>query len=233
MSFTEHTKRNNTTKVTFPLSNTRKGVEITKWKELTFFLPSELKKISSKDFSPFTVQFLGTKVDYGELPHNIFQANIFKSALGAMLKMIDDLPVCPGIYDPSLVDMAESKSKSLLYFVDPKRAIVDGEIVKCIRSISCFYKLPVNSKTRCSKCQDILRSCLRWQTKPSSETFESKTAYDSHSKLSTLSHAELIARARNLHKMVAQSQRKGKQYYSLHLKEKQKNVNAPKNFSPK
>ena len=150
-----------------------------------------------------------------------------------MLKMIDDLPVCPGIYDPAMVDMAESKSKNLLYFVYPKGAIVDGEIVKCIRSISCFSKLPLISKTRCSKCQDILCYCLHWQTKPSSETYESKTAYDSHSKLSTLSHAELIARARNLHKMVVQSQGKAKQYYSFYLKEKQKNVNAPKNFNPK
>lgn len=93
----EHTTTNNTTKVTFSLLNTRKGVEITKWKELTFFLPSELKTFSSKDLSPFTVQFLGTRVDYGELPHNIFHAHIFKSALGAMLKRIDGLPVCPGI----------------------------------------------------------------------------------------------------------------------------------------
>ena len=111
VSFTERTTTNNTTKVTFSLLNTRKGVEITKWKELTFFLPSEVKKFSSKDSSPFTVQFLGTRVDYGELPHNIFQAHIFKSALGAMLKMIDGLPVCPGIYDPALVDMAETKAK--------------------------------------------------------------------------------------------------------------------------
>lgn len=129
--------------------------------------------------------------------------------------------------------MAESKSKCLLYFVDPKGAIVNGEIVKCIRSTSCFYKLPVNSKTRCSKCQGILRSGLRWQAKPSSETFESKTAYDSHAKLSTLSRAKVIARARNLYQMVAQSQRKAKQYYSLYLKEKQKIVNPPKNFNPK
>ena len=33
--------------------------------------------------------------------------------------------------------------------------------------------------------------------------------------------------------MVAQSQKKAKQYYSLYLKEKQKNVKAPKNFQPK
>ena len=59
-----------------------------------------------------------------------------------MLKMIDDLPVCPGIYDPALADMAESKNKSLLYFVDPKGAIIDGEIiniVKCIRSLKPLF----------------------------------------------------------------------------------------------
>ena len=59
-----------------------------------------------------------------------------------MLTMIDDLqtvPVCPSIYDPALVDMAESKSKSLLYFVDPKGAIEDGEVVKCIRSIRPLF----------------------------------------------------------------------------------------------
>ena len=58
-------------------------------------------------------------------------------------------------------------------------------------------------------------------------------AFDSHTKLSALSQAELIARTRNLHKTVAQSQRKAKQYYSLYLKDKQKNVNGPKNFKPK
>ena len=150
-----------------------------------------------------------------------------------MLKTIENLPVCPGIYDPALVDMAERKRETNLYFVDEKGANVDGEIVKCIRSLNCTYKLPVHSKTRCHKCQDILRSCFRWKTNPSSESFESKTAYDSHTKLSTLSRAELIARAKNLHKVVAQSQKKAKRYYSLYLKEKQKNVKAPKNFQPK
>ena len=96
------------------------GVEITKWKELTFFLPSQLKTFSSNDFSPFPVQFLGARIDHGELPHNIFQANTFKSALGAMLKIIDDLSICPGVYDPFLVDMAESKSKCLLYLYSQK-----------------------------------------------------------------------------------------------------------------
>ena len=118
--------------VTFSLPNIGKGVVITKWKELTLFLPSEIKTFPSKDFSPFTVEFLVNKIDHGELPHNIFQENILSSALGVMLKTIENLPVCPGIYDPALVDMAERKRETNLYFVDAKGANIDEEIVKCI-----------------------------------------------------------------------------------------------------
>ena len=64
-----------------------------------------------------------------------------------MLKTIENLPVCPGIYDPALVDMAERKRETNLYFVDEKGANVDREIVKCVRSLNCSYKLPVHSKT--------------------------------------------------------------------------------------
>ena len=73
-----------------------------------------------------------------------------------MLKVIDDLPVYPGI----CVNIAE-RNKSLLYYIDTKGAIIDGQIVKCIRSTDCFYKLPFHSKTRYSKCQDVSWSCLR------------------------------------------------------------------------
>ena len=111
-------------KNTFSLSSTRQGVEISKWKEMTFFLPSELKAFSTKNVSPFTVQFLGAKIDNGELPHNIFHSHVVKSALGAMLKIIEDLPACPGVYAPILVVLAERKSLSPLYFVDPKRVVV-------------------------------------------------------------------------------------------------------------
>ena len=96
VSFIQHTT-DNTMNVTFSLPNIGKGVVITKWKELTLFLPSEIKTFPSKDFSPFTVEFLGNKIDHGELPHNIFQENILNSALGVMLKTIENLPVCPGI----------------------------------------------------------------------------------------------------------------------------------------
>ena len=82
--------------VTFSLPNIGKGVVTTKWKESTLFLPSKIKTFPSKDFSRFTVEFLGNKIDHGELPHNIFQENILKSALGVMLKAIENLPVCPG-----------------------------------------------------------------------------------------------------------------------------------------
>ena len=104
--------------------------------------------------------------------------------------------------------MAERKRETNLYFVDAKGENVDGVFVKCIRSLNWTHKLLVQSKTRCNKCHNILRSCFHWKTKPSSESFESKTPYDSHTKLGTLSRAELIARAKNLHKVVAQSQKK-------------------------
>ena len=58
-------------KVTFSLPNIGKGDVITKWKELTLFLPSEIKTFPSKDFSPFTVEFLGNKIDHGELPPKV------------------------------------------------------------------------------------------------------------------------------------------------------------------
>ena len=51
-SFTQHTT-DNTMKVTFSLLNLRKGVEITKWKELTTFLSSEIKTFPSNYFSPY------------------------------------------------------------------------------------------------------------------------------------------------------------------------------------
>ena len=126
-----------------------------------------------------------------------------------MLKMVTELPVCPVIEDGGLIDIAETKNKSLSYYVDSKGATPDGQVLKCIRSTTCSYKLPLHSnRTRCINCQDVLRSCLRWQLKRSNDTFASKTAYDSHAKLSSLSHAELIARAKNLHKMLVQSQKK-------------------------
>ena len=233
VSFTHLKSTENTMKVTLSTPNIAKGVEITKWKELTFFLPSELRRISAKDFRPFTLKFLGNRVDYGDVPHSIFHPNIFKSALGGMLEIIEHLPVCPGINDPALIETAERKNKSQSYFVDTTGTVVNGQVVKCIRSTGCAYKLSLHSKIRCSNCQDVLRAYLRWQTTPSSSTFESKTAHDSRTKLSTLSRAELVARAKNLHKMVAQGQRKAKKYYSLYQKEKQKNIKAPQNYNPK
>ena len=48
---------------------------------------------------------------------------------------------------------------------------------------------------------------MRLQKQPSPESTQTKTAHDSHIKLSRLSHAELITRAKNLvHKMVTQTQ---------------------------
>ena len=150
-----------------------------------------------------------------------------------MLKIIENLPVCPGINDPALVDTAERKNKSKSYFVDSTGTVVDGRVVKCIRSTGCVYKLSVHSNTRCSQCQDVLRACLRWWKTPSSGTLESKTAHDSHTKLSVLSRAELIARAKNLHKMVAQGQRKAKKILQFISKRKAKKHKSTSKLQPK
>ena len=91
--------------------------------------------------------------------------------------------------------------------------------------------LTSKSRIRCQQCQDLLRSNLRF-LKKSEFSSQSKTAHNSHAKLSSLSHAELRLRANNLHKMVAQSQRKAKRYYLLYQIEKQKNLSAPKNYNP-
>jgi len=182
-------------KVTLSTPNIAKGVEITKWKELTFSLPSELKTLSAKDFSLFTLQFLGNRVDYGEVPHIIFHPNIFNSTLLGMLKIIEHLPVCPVVTEAALIDTVERQDKSQSYFVDTTGTVVDGQVVKCIRSTGCAYKLSLHSRLRCSNCQDFLQACFRWQIKlASSSTFDYKTSHDSHTKLSNLSHSELIAR---------------------------------------
>jgi len=47
---------------------------------------------------------------------------------------------------------------------------------------------------------------MRLQKQPSPESTQSKTAHDSHVNLSRLSRAEHITRAKNLHKMVTQTQ---------------------------
>ena len=47
---------------------------------------------------------------------------------------------------------------------------------------------------------------MRLQKQPPPESTKSKPAHDSHVNLSRLSRAELITRAKNLHKMVTQIQ---------------------------
>jgi len=59
VSFIHLKSPENIMKVTLSTPNIAKCVEITKWKELTFFLPSELKRLSAKYLSLFTLQILG------------------------------------------------------------------------------------------------------------------------------------------------------------------------------
>ena len=107
-----------TVKVVLSKPNITDGVEIPNWKEITLFLPSKIS-IATNDVCHFTMQILGNKVDYGELPHIIFHPDIFKSASA------DDLCVCPGISDPALIDIAERKKQKLSYYVDSCGTIVD------------------------------------------------------------------------------------------------------------
>lgn len=124
-------------KVVLSKPNTANGVEISSWKEITFFLPTKIST-ATNEICNFTVQILGNRVDYGELPLVIFQPNLFKSALDVILKTTDDIRVCPGISDPTLVDIAERKKQNLLYNVDTKGTVTDGKIVKCIRSTNDY-----------------------------------------------------------------------------------------------
>ena len=219
-------------KVVLTRPNITKGVQIPRWKEITFLLPLNMPN-ATNDICHFSVHIMGNKLDYGELPQFIFQPSIFKTALHKILKTIDDLPVCPGINDPAIIDiLAERIELTSLYQVDSQSSIADGKIVKCIRSTKCSYIIPNESKVRCHECQGFLRShrCLQKHSSP--ESTQSKTAHDCHVNLSKLSRAELITRAKNLHKVVAQNQRKARRYYFLYQREKQKKVEAPKNYNP-
>lgn len=60
------------------------------------------------------------------------------------------------------------------------------------------------------------------------ERTQSNTAHDSHANLSTLIRAELITRAKKLHEMVAQTQKRAKRYYLLYHREKQKKLKHQK-----
>ena len=219
-------------KVVLTRPNITKGVQIPRWKEITFLLPLNMPN-ATNDICHFSVHIMGNKVDYGELPQFIFQPSIFKTALHKILKTIDDLPVCPGINDPAIIDiLAERIELTSLYQVDSQSSIADGKIVKCIRSTKCSYIIPNESKVRCHECQGFLRSHRCLQKHPSPESTQSKTAHDCHVNLSKLSRAELITRVKNLHKVVAQNQRKARRCYFLYQREKQKKVEAPKNCNP-
>ena len=113
-----------------------------------------------------------------------------------VLKTTEDLHVCPGINDPTMINTAERKEYVSLYQVDSQRSIVDGKII----STRCSHILANESKVRCHECQVFLRSNMRLQKQPPPESTQSKPAHDSHVNLSRLSRAELITRAKNLPK---------------------------------
>ena len=67
--------------LTKPNINVTEGVQIPNWKEITFFLPLNTPNATENEICHFTVKIMRNKVNYGELPQIIFQANIFKNAL--------------------------------------------------------------------------------------------------------------------------------------------------------
>ena len=73
----------------------------------------------------FTVNIMGNRVDYGELPQIIVQPNFLKNALQMILKTTDELHVSSWINDPTLLDYAERKGLKLLYQVDHQKSISD------------------------------------------------------------------------------------------------------------
>ena len=214
--------------LTRPDINVTEGVQIPNWKEITFFLPLNTSNATENEICHFPVNIMGNKVDYEELPRIIFQPNIFKNALQMILRTTDELQVCPRINDPKLLDYAERKGLKLLYQVDYHKSISDKKIVKCIRSTKCSYILPKDSRVRCHECQGFLWSHRHLLKQSCPERTQCSTAHDSHANLSTLTRAELITRAKKLHEMVAQTQKRAKRYYLLYHREKQNKLKHQK-----
>ena len=79
--------------LTRPDINVTEGVQIPNWKEITFFLPLNTPNATENEICHFTVNIMGNKVDYGELPQIIVQPNILKNALQMILKTTDELHV--------------------------------------------------------------------------------------------------------------------------------------------
>ena len=69
-------------------------------------------------------------MDNGKLPpQHVSVKHIFKSAINLILKTVDDLRVCPGITDPTLIDTAERKqTDTSLYYVDSRGSVMDGNV---------------------------------------------------------------------------------------------------------
>ena len=111
ITFSNLKTTDNSLKVVLTEPNIMNGVRIPNWKEITFSLPLHLPT-ATNNICHFTVHIMGNKVDYGELPQFIFQPNIFKTAQQMILKTTEDLRVCPGINDPTMINTAERKNTS-------------------------------------------------------------------------------------------------------------------------
>ena len=127
-------------KVSLSTHKITKGVEMPHWKELILFIPSDIKTFSATDFFRFDLQFLGQTVDYGELPHNS-QTN--PNLLCVLCSKWLMTYLFAKVWKTALIEIAETKKKSLSYFVDSKGATVEGQVLKCIRSVNCSYCWPL------------------------------------------------------------------------------------------
>lgn len=120
----------------------------------------------------------------------------------------------------------KKEKETLSYNVNSCGTIVDGEIVKCIRSAKCSYILSNELRKRCHERQDILQSHMCSQTKPS------ETAHDSHVKLCGLSYAELIARPKAYTEWLPTHRaRERKDDITSHVKKKNKQILKPKKIT--
>lgn len=105
-------------KVSLTLPLISEGLEIQQWKELTILLPNELCNLSN-NLRTFDVRILGHKIENGIFPSHLFNPDILPSFMLTILKTINELPVCPGIFDPDLVEATEKQTyKQGKYFID-------------------------------------------------------------------------------------------------------------------
>lgn len=147
ISFSNHKTNTITLSLTLPLVS--EGLIIQEFKKIDFLLDREITTRDQENFCNFDVKILGNTIEQGHFPLHLFHPNLISEFVTAFLDVINDLPVCPGICDPSIVEAAEKQknNKSAYTFtLDTKGSIKDGEVFSsCIRSNSCSFLLSSKS----------------------------------------------------------------------------------------